>query len=101
MKNRDGEESCKAAPNRLRKIWRVLLERSRPTPFPEHAKQQSNASFETKHRPLAAFLGLPSWLRRVAQTSQFSENKITHVARDYLPLGQNGYFAVGRPAKAY
>src|SRR5262249_54271361 len=63
---RGGEENCKAAANRLRKIRRVLAERIQVTPAPAHARRLSNASFETKHRPPAAFQELPSWLHIIA-----------------------------------
>src|SRR5205823_10390702 len=67
MKSRGDEENCKAAANRLRKnrrepAWPIPL-----SPAPEHATQRSNASFETKHRPPAAFPELPSWPQSVAQ----------------------------------
>jgi hypothetical protein len=76
MDNRDAEENCKAVANTLRKIRKVPGERNPPTPSPEHATPRSNASFETKHRPLAAFQELPSWLQSVAERMQFCENKI-------------------------
>src|SRR5205823_8498387 len=59
MNDRGGEENCKAVANRLRKIQRVPAERIPLTPSRAHATPQSNASFETKHRPPAAF---PEWL---------------------------------------
>src|SRR6267143_7003473 len=61
---RGGEENCKAAANRLRKIRRVPAERILLTPPPAHAKRRSNASFETKHRPPAAFPELLSFTKR-------------------------------------
>jgi hypothetical protein len=61
MKNRDGEENCKAAANRLRKILRAPVERIPLTPFPLRVKRPSNASFETMHRPPATFPGLLSF----------------------------------------
>jgi hypothetical protein len=64
MENRGGEENCKAVANRLRRIRRVPAGRIPLTPSPERAKPQSNASFETKHRPPAAFQGLPSFTKR-------------------------------------
>src|SRR4051794_14854582 len=65
MKSRGGEENCKAVANRLRKIRRVPPNRiPLTTRFPEHAKPQSNASSETKHRPPAAFQELPSFTKR-------------------------------------
>src|SRR5256712_4434795 len=76
MDNRGGGENCRAAANKLRKIRRAPVERIPPTPCREHATPQSNASFETKHRPPAAFQELPSWLQRVAQRTLSSENKI-------------------------
>src|SRR5436309_14242272 len=76
MDNRGGEENCRAAANKLRKIRRAPLERIRLNPCREHAIPRSNASFETKHPPPAAFQELPSWLQRVARRMRFSENKI-------------------------
>src|SRR5207253_8601728 len=64
MNARGGEENCKAAANRLRKIRRVPAERILLTPPPAHAKRRSNASFETKHRPPAAFPELLSFTKR-------------------------------------
>ena len=61
MNDRDGEEKCKAAANRLHKIQKELPGRSRPTPARVRVKRLSNASFETKHHPLAAFPGLLSF----------------------------------------
>src|SRR5213083_625361 len=66
---RGGEENCKAAANRLRKIRRVPAERIQVTPARARARRPSNASFETKHRPPAAFRELPSWLRIIAYGS--------------------------------
>src|SRR4029077_10404089 len=65
--NRGGEESYTAAANRLRKIRRAPAARIPLTPARAHATPRSNASFETKHRPPAAFQELPSWLQRLAQ----------------------------------
>ena len=84
MKNRGDEENCKAAASRLRKTRRAP---AWPIPLslaPEHAKQRSNASFETMHHPLEAFPELPSWLQSVAQRTQFCENKIARVVRSAL-----------------
>jgi len=64
MNDRDGEENCKAAANRLRKIRRAPAEQIPLTPPPAHAKPRSNASFETKHRPPAAFPELLSFTER-------------------------------------
>ena len=64
MENRGGEGNCKGVANRLRKIRRVPAERIPLTPCPEHAKPRSNASFETKHHPPAAFQELPSFTKR-------------------------------------
>ncbi|PYK11616.1 MAG: hypothetical protein DME65_06820 [Verrucomicrobia bacterium] len=64
MKNRGGEQNCKAAANKLRKIPRAPVERKRPLPRDWHAKQRSNASFETKHLPLAVFPELLSFAKR-------------------------------------
>jgi hypothetical protein len=64
MNNRGGEENCKAVANRLRKIRRVPAERSPLIPARARAKPQSNASFETKHRPPAAFQELLSFTQR-------------------------------------
>src|SRR6266487_5958263 len=75
MNDRGGEEKCKAVANRLRKIRRAPAERIPLTPSPEHAIPRSNATFETKHRPPAAFRELPSWLQRLAQSTRFCENK--------------------------
>ena len=63
MNDRGGEENCKAAANRLRKIRRVPPDRILLTRPPAHAKPRSNASFETKHRPPAAFPELPSFTK--------------------------------------
>src|SRR5262249_24793991 len=63
---RGGEENCKAVANRLRKIRPVPAEPIPLTPARRHARRPSNASFETKHRPPAAFRELPSWLRIIA-----------------------------------
>src|SRR2546425_12786885 len=76
MDDRGGEENCRAAANKLRKIRRAPVERIPPTPTREHATPRSNASFETKHPPPAAFQELPSWLQRVARRTLSSENKI-------------------------
>jgi len=64
MKNRGGEENCKAAANRIRKIPRAPAERIPLGPPRAHATPRSNASFETKHRPPAAFPELPSFTKR-------------------------------------
>src|SRR6516162_859655 len=64
--NRGDEENCKAVASKLRKIQRAPRERIPPTPSRAHAIPQSNASFETKHPPPAAFPELPSWLRIIA-----------------------------------
>jgi hypothetical protein len=61
MKNRGGEENCKAAASTPHKIRTAPGERIPLTPFPARAKRPSNASFETKHRPPAAFPGLLSF----------------------------------------
>src|SRR4030095_16818761 len=53
--DRDGEENCKAAANRLRKIRRVPFERFPLRPRSARARRPSNASFETKHPPPAVF----------------------------------------------
>src|SRR5438067_9152502 len=66
MNDRGGEQKCKAVANRLRKIRRVPAERILLTPSRAHATPQSNASFETKHRPPAAFLELLSFTQRRA-----------------------------------
>ena len=66
MDTRGGEENCKAAANRLRKIRRVPAERIPLIRSPAHARRPSSASFETKHRPPAAFRELPSWPRIIA-----------------------------------
>ena len=62
----DGEEKCKAAANRLRKIQKVHPGRMTPNRLRPHAVRLSNASFETKHRLPVAFQGLPSWGQIVA-----------------------------------
>src|SRR6266516_870228 len=77
MNNLDGEENCKAAANRLRKIQRAPAARIPLTPARAHAIPRSNASFETKHRPPAAFRELSSWLQRLAQSTRLCENKIS------------------------
>src|SRR5207249_10335150 len=69
MNDRGGEQKCKAAANRLRKIQREPAERIPLTPSRAHATPQSNASFETKHRPPAAF---PEWL-------SFTQRRATNV----------------------
>src|SRR5204863_601335 len=63
MKNRGDEENCKAAANRIRKIPRAPAERIPLGPPRAHATPRSNASFETKHRPPAAFRELPSFMK--------------------------------------
>jgi hypothetical protein len=68
MKNRGGEENCKAAANKLRKIQRALAETIPLSPRRAHATRPSNASFETKHHPPAAFPGSLS----------FTEGRRTH-----------------------
>ena len=64
MNNRDAGQKCKAVANRLRKIQTAPGERNPSTLPPARAKQRSNASFETKHRPLAAFPGSLSFTQR-------------------------------------
>jgi len=64
MNNRDAEQKCKAAANRFRKIQREPAGRILPTLPRAHATPQSNASFETKHRPPAAFPELLSFTKR-------------------------------------
>ena len=66
MNDRDGEENYKAVANKLRKIRIVPGERIPLTPARAHATPRSNASFEMKHRPPAAFRELSSWLQTVA-----------------------------------
>src|SRR5438067_11904871 len=66
MNDRGGEQQCKAVANRLRKIRRVPAERILLTPSRAHATPQSNASFETKHRPPAVFPELLSFTQRRA-----------------------------------
>src|SRR5436190_2104972 len=61
MNNRGGEESYKAVANRVRKIRKAPAERIPLSPPRAHATPRSNASFETKHRPPAAFRELPSF----------------------------------------
>jgi len=63
--DRDVEESCKAAANMLHKIQRAPVELKSPG-IPPHETPRSNASFETKHHPPAAFPELPSWGESVA-----------------------------------
>jgi hypothetical protein len=57
MNDRGGEENCKAAANKLRKIPRAPAERIPLNPPRAHVKRRSNASFETKHRLPVAFPG--------------------------------------------
>src|SRR5882724_2597661 len=64
--DRGAEENCKAAANTLRKIRKAPGERRPPIRVPRRETPRSNASFETKHRPPAEFLGLPSWEQSVA-----------------------------------
>src|SRR2546426_8101861 len=66
MKSLGGEGNCKGVANRLRKTRRAPHERIPLIRSPAHARRPSNASFETKHRPPAAFRELPSWLRTIA-----------------------------------
>ena len=61
--DRGAEENCKAAANKLRKIRRVPAETIPLSPRSVHATRQSNASFETKHHPPAAFPELPSFVK--------------------------------------
>src|ERR1700752_4576505 len=60
----------------LRKIRTVPDGRQTLNRVPRHETPRSNALFETKHRPLAAFQGLPSWEQSVAHATGFCENKI-------------------------
>jgi len=64
MNNRGGGENCKGVANRLRKIRRVPAGRTPLIPARARAKPRSNASFETKHRPPAAFRELLSFTQR-------------------------------------
>jgi hypothetical protein len=64
MNNRGGGENCKAVANRLRKIRRVPAGQIPLIPARAHAIPRSNASFETKHRPPAAFQELLSFTQR-------------------------------------
>src|SRR5438094_10290838 len=73
MNDRGGEQKCKAVANRLRKIRRVPAERIPLTPSRAHATPQSNASFETKHRPPAAFPELLSFTQRRSTNSILRE----------------------------
>lgn len=57
MNSRGAEENYKAAASRLRKIATVPREQNPVTPSHERAKRLSNGSFETTHRPPAAFPG--------------------------------------------
>src|SRR5207248_11799835 len=59
-----GQENCRAAANSIRKIPRAPAERIPLGPPRAHATPQSNASFETKHRPPAAFPELLSFTKR-------------------------------------
>ena len=72
----DVEENCKAAASMLRKIQRALGERRPLSRARRHERLQSNASFETKHRPPAEFPESPSWGQSVAYQICFCENKI-------------------------
>lgn len=77
--DRGAEENCKAAANTLRKIRKAPVERRPQFRVPRHETPRSNASFETKHRLPAAFLGLPSWEQSVAHETWFCENKIARL----------------------
>ena len=79
--DRGDEENYKAAANTLRKNRKEPVEPKALTPVPRHETPRSNASFETKHRPLAEFLGSLSWIQSVTHEVQLCENKI---ARRFL-----------------
>src|SRR5882757_7812371 len=64
--DRGDEENYKVAANTLRKIRKAPGERRPLNRVPRHETPRSNASFETKHRLLVAFQGLPSWGQIVA-----------------------------------
>src|SRR5262249_3926000 len=64
--DRGDEENCKAAANTLRKNRKGPAEPRVLSRVPRHETPPSNASFETKHRPPAKFLGSPSWEQSVA-----------------------------------
>jgi hypothetical protein len=91
MKNRGDEGKCKAAASRLRKIRRAPAERIPLTPCPEHAKPRSNASFETKHHPPAAFQELPSFTKRrsmnaiLREQNRASWRELAQCAEDSAP----------------
>src|ERR1043166_963520 len=74
--DRGGEENCKAAANTFRKIRKAPAERRPLNRVLRREIPRSNASFETKHRPPAAFLGLLSWEQSVVHETRFCENKI-------------------------
>src|SRR5713101_8082994 len=93
MDDRGGGENCRAAANKLRKIRRAPVERIPPTPCREHAIPRSNASFETKHRPPAAFQGSLSFTKR-RLTNAISENKIVR-RRGSLSLSADNATALG------
>src|SRR6266404_8795717 len=81
MENHGGEGNCKGVANRLRKIRRVPAERIPLTPCPEHAKPRSNASFETKHHPPAAFRELPSFTKRRPMNATLRKQKSREMTR--------------------
>ena len=76
MSIRGDEENCKAAASTLRKIRTTPDERRPLNRIPRREIPPSSASFETRHRPLAEFPGLPSWEQSVAYRVRFCENKI-------------------------
>src|SRR5215469_8541942 len=75
MDDRGGEENYKAAANRPRKIQQAPAEQRALNRLPRHATPRSNASFETKHRPPAAFLGSPSCYEAWPNRADFARIK--------------------------
>jgi hypothetical protein len=87
MNDRGGEENCKAAANRLRKIPRVPAERILLSPFRAHATPRSNASFETKHLPPATFQeSLSSSQRRPMNVILREENRARVLFVFFFPV---------------
>src|SRR5262249_51624707 len=97
-KNRGDEENCKAVANRLRKIRRAPAERTPLIHRRVRATRRSNASFETKHRPLVAFPGLLSFTQRRATNSilRAKSAKPSNCYRPSAATGMQATSALGR-----
>ena len=103
MKNRGGEENCKVAANRLRKIRRAPAERIPLSPRRAHVIRPSNASFETKHRPPVAFQGSLSFRQRRLSRAILREKsperelvRVPNALRTLQPAGRRRLVSIGR-----